>query len=214
MAITNNVRSQVTSYNFDPNKTDKLLTASMDSLYKEDQQYRFALIKLEKEAAPQQQIDSLRKLIKQKDSSNLVFVTGLLDSRGWLGPQEIGFQGTQALFLIIQHAGLKTQKKYYPIILEAEKDGKILSSNVAILEDRIAIREGRSQTYGSQGFYDPQTKKNYTYPLTDLENIDSLRKSRGLQPMIEYKKDWSIEDYKANLPKAEAHLKKIMNTNK
>ena len=109
---------------------------------------------------------------------------------------------------------INAKNNLYPLILQAEKEGKILSSNVAILEDRIAVREGRPQTYGSQGFYDPQTKKNYTYPLTDPENIDTLRKSRGLQPMIEYKKDWSIEDYNTNLAKAEEHLKKIMNTNK
>jgi len=55
-----------------------------------------------------------------------------------------------SLSLVIQHASLRTQKKYYPLILEAEKNRKILSSNVAILEDRIAIREGRQQTYGSR----------------------------------------------------------------
>ncbi len=36
----------------------------------------------------------------------------------------------------LQHADLPTQEKYLPMIRQAEKDGKTLSSNLALLEDR------------------------------------------------------------------------------
>lgn len=208
------VIAQVTSYNFDPNRVNKTLTAKMDSLYQEDQKYRLELAKLEKQAAPKKLLDSLRKIVRSKDSTNLLFVIPLLNEHGWLGAQDIGFQGTQALFLVIQHADLKTQKKYYPLIRRAEKEGDILSSNVAILEDRIAVREGRSQTYGSQGTYDTINKKNLVYPLKDLKNLDSLRKSRGLPPMKEYKKNWNVNEYLADLHYAKKALKKLKKSNK
>lgn len=198
----------VTSYTFDPGKVDKVLSARMDSLYQEDQKYRLELGKLKKEKAPQKVLDSLSAVIKVKDSSNLAFVEKWIDKHGWLGPQEIGFMGIQAVFLVIQHADLKTQKKYYPMLKKAEREGTILSSNIALLEDRIAVREGRKQTYGSQFYVDSESKKNIVYPLENVEDVDGLRKSMGLQPMQEYLKDWSVEGYASNLPEATLHLKK------
>jgi len=213
--ITSNAAfSQVISYQFDPGKIDKVLSQTMDSLYSEDQRYRLELTKLEKEGRSGEQLDSIRSIMKKKDHSNLVFATEWIDKNGWPGPQEVGFQGVQALFLIIQHADLQTQKKYYPVILQAEKDGKMLSSNVAILEDRIAVREGREQKYGSQMYYDGIQKKGYVYPLADLENLDALRKARGLQPMKEYKKDWDVNVYTADLPHAKELLAKLKEANK
>ena len=206
--------AQVTSYNFDPNKVNNTLAAKMDSLYQEDQKYRLELSKLEKKGAPKQQLDSLRKIVSAKDSTNLILVRQLIDKHGWLGAQDIGFQGTQALFLVIQHTDLKTQKKYYPLIRKAEKEGNILSSNVAILEDRIAVREGKNQPYGSQGIYDAVNKKSLIYPVKDLKNLDSLRKSRGLPPMKEYKKNWDVNEYLADLKYAETALKKLKQANK
>ncbi|SDC13090.1 DUF6624 domain-containing protein [Niabella drilacis] len=207
------VFSQITSYNFDPNKVNKELAHKMDSLYQEDQKYRSDWIRLRQEGASKEQLDSIKSIVRMKDSSNVIFATQLLDKYGWLGPQNVGLQGTQALFLIIQHANLETQKKYYPIILQAEKEGNILSSNVAIMEDRIAVREGREQTYGSQGYYDSEKKKTFIYPLLDFENLDKLRKSRGLEPMKEYIKDWDVSDYISYLPYAKELLKKLKEAN-
>lgn len=206
--------SQVISYSFDPSKINKELAAKMDSLYQEDQKTRIELINLVNAGASQKVVDSFWAVIKIKDSSNLVFAEQLIHKHGWLGAQEIGMQGTQALFLIIQHADLNRQKKYYPLIKQAEKEGKVLSSNVAILEDRIAVREGLPQSYGSQGYYDKEKKKTFIYPLKDLDKLDSLRKSTGLQPMNIYLKDWDAEDYKSYLPHAEQLLMKSKQDNK
>lgn len=202
------VFSQVTSYTFDPDQVNAELANKIDSLYQDDQKFRFEFVKLSREKASGERLDSIKMIIKEKDSSNLVSVIQLIDKYGWLTPQDIGFQGVQALFLIIQHADLNTQKKYYPLILKAEKEGNMLSANVALLEDRIAVREGRPQTYGSQGYYDSSKKKTFIYPLVDPKNLDELRKSRGLGPMKDYNKDWDLKDYESYLPYAEELLKK------
>lgn len=207
LLFTLSIYAQVTSFNFDPNKVNLAWSTKMDSLFQEDQQARLLMMHLKKEGANKQQIDSVQAVIRKKDEANLRFVTSLIDEQGWLGPQEVGFQGAQALFLVIQHANLKTQKKYYPLIVEAEKEGKILSSNVAILEDRIAVREGRPQTYGSQGFYDEKQKKTLVYPLVDAEKIDELRKARGLSTMQAYFPNWNLQDYSKQLPYLQERLK-------
>lgn len=207
------VFSQVTSYQFDPDKVNTTLANKIDSLYQEDQKYRIELAKLMKKKASKESLDSIKAIIQEKDRSNLIFVMQLIDKQGWLTPQDIGFQGVQTLFLIIQHADLQTQKKYYPLILQAEKEGNMLSANVALLEDRIAVREGRPQTYGSQGYYDASKKKTFIYPLVDAKNLDQLRSSRGLGPMKDYKKDWNITDYQSYLPYAQQLLKKAKEEN-
>jgi len=86
------------------------------------------------------------------------------------------------------------------MIIKAEKDGETLSSNLAILEDRINVREGKEQLYGSQGFADKASGKNYVYPIVDPDHLDERRKSMGMPPMKEYKKDWDIVAYKSMLP--------------
>jgi hypothetical protein len=109
-----------------------------------------------------------------------------------------------ALFLVIQHADLATQEKYLPMIRLAEKDGKTLSSNLAILEDRVAMRRKQPQIYGSQVFSDTVTKKMYVYPMIDPDHLEDRRKSMGLQPMSEYMTNfnqaWDLETYKKELP--------------
>lgn len=209
LLLTKTLTAQVTSFSINEDKINRPLAAKLDSIYKEDQEDRKKWGQLEKDGGPKRVIDSLKAIARIKDSTNLQFVEQLIQQHGWLSPQDVGFQGSLALFLVIQHADLNTQKKYYPLILKAEKEGNVLSSSVAILEDRIAIREGRKQRYGSQGYYDSQRKKTLTYPLEDVKNLDSLRKARGLQPMSEYIKNWSEADYQSYLPEAEEQLKKL-----
>ena len=86
------------------------------------------------------------------------------------------------------------------MIKKAEKEGKTLSSNLAILQDRIAMREGKKQIYGSQGFKDKTTGISYTYPMINPDKLDKRRKSMGLKPMKEYDGEWDLNQYKKKLP--------------
>ena len=201
------IKAQVNSFELDSSKFKKELLPILDTIYKDDQSYRVALGKLVKLNAKTLQIDSVKNIIVKKDSINLVKVNEYLKQHGWLGPQEVGMNGSQGIFLVIQHADLATQKKYLPLIKQAEKDGKTLSSNLAILEDRIAMREGRRQVYGSQGFKDKVTGKSYIYPTIDVDNLDSRRKAMGLPPMSTYVANWKLEDYKRNLSEIESIVK-------
>lgn len=207
LSIQLRLSAQVTSFEIDSSKIDWKLAKALDTIYKDDQVDRTKLVLLIKNKGVQTQIDSLKNIVITNDKKNLEKANNIIEKYGWLGPQDVGFYGSQALFLVIQHADLATQKKYYPIIKNAEKEGKILSSNVAILEDRIAMREGQKQIYGSQGFKDKVTGTNYIYPIENPDELDKRRKSMGLNPMIEYNKNWNLEQYKKDLPKIEQIVK-------
>ena len=67
--------------------------------------------------------------------------------------------------MVIQHADLKTQQKYLPIMRDAVSKGKANVGSLALLEDRVALGMGKSQIYGSQIMQDATGK--YLQPLID-----------------------------------------------
>src|SRR5690606_25247297 len=95
-------------------------------------------------------MDSLWKVISYHDSINAEIVFGLLDKHGWLGPEMVGNQGVTTLFLVIQHSDLEYQLKYFEMMKQAVADKKLNAGNFAMLEDRILMRQGKKQKYGSQ----------------------------------------------------------------
>jgi hypothetical protein len=147
-----------------------------------------------------------------KDSINLGKVTEILDKYGWVGVDKVGGQANQTLFLVIQHSDLKTQQKYLPMMREAVKNNNASSSSLALLEDRVALGEGKKQIYGSQIGYDNETNTEYVLPLEDPDNVDKRRATVGLGPLADYVKRWNIiwniEEYKKQLPEIEAKSKR------
>lgn len=152
-------------------------------------------------------MDSLSKVMAYQDSINLIKVIKVLDQYGWVGKDKVGEQANQTLFLVIQHADLKTQQRYLPIMRKAVKKGNAQKESLALLEDRVALREGRKQLYGSQIGMNPETNTYYVLPLEDPDHVDERRAKAGLPPLAEYVKswqmNWNIEEYKKQLPEIE-----------
>ena len=152
------------------------------------------------------------KKIEENDSKILTFVKKVLDTRGWLGSDIIGVLGNKTLFLAIQHSDLATQEKYLPMIKEAVQKGNANPSNFAYLVDRVAIRQGKKQIYGSQYDRDQVTGEYYILPLEDPDNVDIRRKEVGLgnlqDNVSQLGMTWNVEEYKKKLPEIEAKQKK------
>lgn len=191
---------------------DKPLQAQLLTIYDNDQLIRNQFIAAQKEFGyKSKQVDSLRKVMLYKDSINLIKVTEILDKYGWIGADKVGGTANQTLFLVIQHSDLKTQQKYLPMMREAVKSKKANGSSLALLEDRVALGEGRRQIYGSQIGRD-STNKSYVLPLDDPDNVDKRRAEVGLGLLADYVKRWDIiwnvEDYKKQLKALEEKQKR------
>jgi hypothetical protein len=74
----------------------------------------------------------------------------------------------------------------------AVQDKKASSKDLALLEDRTALNQGKKQIYGSQLGRDDKTKKYYLLPLEDPGNVDKRRAKMGLIPIAEYLRQWGI----------------------
>ena len=187
------------------------ISAELDSIWKTDQGIRMELIQLQQQGKTNtSEFKELIGEMKTQDSINQKKVIEILQN-GW--PENLNLQQNQTIFLVIQHADVDTQKKYLPIIESAVKNGKTLASNLALLKDRIALREGGKQIYGSQVWYDAKTGKNYVRPIENPEKVDSLRAEVGLPDMKTYlqqafQMNWSLEKYYKDLPKLKELLPK------
>jgi hypothetical protein len=192
--------------NFLFGQLNKSLVAQLDTIYNDDQKYREQIDStIKKFSLQSKEMHSLIVLMNEIDSINLVKVKAILDKHGWLGADSIGKKGNYTLFLVIQHGDQSTQEKYLPMLREAVKNGNAKGSDLALMEDRVLLGQGKKQVYGSQIGMDNQTQQYYVSPLEDPDNVDKRRASVGLEPMAEYVKDWQIiwdiEQYKKDLPR-------------
>ncbi len=193
---------------------NKPLVKELDSIYVEDQKYRLELDDLEKKFGENsEEIQTQYRLIVKKDSVNLKKVVAIIDRYGWLGTDVIGVQGNATIFLVIQHADIAIQEKYIPMMRDAVKKGKAFGSDLALLEDRVAFRQGKRQIYGSQIGRDNETHNYFILPLEDPDNVDKRRAEVGLSTIAEYVNHWQIkwdvEQYKKDLPALESKVKLI-----
>jgi hypothetical protein len=191
---------------------DKPLVAILDTIYQEDQKYRQQIDRIEEKYGwKSDEMQAHWKIINEKDSINLIKIKKILDERGWLGADVIGNQGNSTLFLVIQHSDLETQQQYLPIMREAVKKGNASASSLALLEDRVALRKGEKQIYGSQVGRDQVTGEYYVLPLIDPDNVDQRRAEVGLGTIQDYISNWGmtwdVEEYKRKLPEYEAKQK-------
>jgi len=137
--------------------------------------------------------DSIQ-FIQYIDSCNLVRVESLIEKYGWLGKSFVGPRGNSTVFLVIQHADLATQEKYFPLMQKSVDEGESRPAELALLQDRILMRQGKKQIYGSQVVLNNTGGQEF-YPIEDEKNVNVRRKKVGLQPLEEYAKYFDI-DYK------------------
>lgn len=184
---------------------NKPLILQLDSIYADDEKYRLQLVELENNTSKSlvqksKERGILSKLMREQDAINIKKVTYILDTYGWLGANSIGNIGNSALFLVIQHTNATTQEKYLPIMREAVKSGRAHGSELAMLEDRVALSQGKKQLYGSQIRKNESTGKFELSPIEDEINLNKRRANVGLEPIEKYvKENWGIEYKMANL---------------
>jgi hypothetical protein len=105
---------------------------------------------------------------------------------GWPGRAKVGDEGAGAAFMILQHAISRPdlQRRGLALILEAIPEGQANPLDAAYLSDRIAVFEGREQTFGTQFDWDADGLLSPA-PIRDLATVDDRRASVGLPPMAE-----------------------------
>jgi hypothetical protein len=200
--------------NINEKKIDSILRKMIDSVATLDQLVRTNSQKIRKEKGDES-IEYKKSIVEWEhaDSLNRLFLDSIINKHGWLGNDKIGVNSSANFFLLLQHSNLERQLKYLPLFERAVKYGNANPDDLSLLVDRIALRTGRKQIYGSQFFFDSKTQKNYIRSIDDPCNVDMRRILVGLLPMEEYCTyagiRWDLTDYIKQLPELEEMEKKF-----
>jgi hypothetical protein len=132
-------------------------------------------------------IDSAQGIAMARvDSLNTAWLKAYVARWGWPTSAQVGREAVEAAFLIVQHAVHDTafMRAMLPAIEQARRQGDLNGGAVALLTDRIEVKAGHAQIYGTQ--LSLKDGRWVLDPLADSASVDARRKSMGLPPLAEY----------------------------
>jgi len=179
---------------------NKTLEAELLKMGADDQKYRGVIdaeaIKMSSTGAAKASDEFVAAVKSQNeiDARNIARLEEIIRQYGWPGKSLVGEEAGTAAFLILQHGDLTRQEKYLPLLKKAARKGDARPADAAMLEDRVLVRRGKRQLYGTQVRFGPDTGgKMVLEPIEDEEHVDARRASVGLMPLREYLKHFGIE---------------------
>ena len=118
------------------------------------------------------------ELVHRRNAARL---SAILDRCGWPGRSAVGSDGAHAAWLIVQHAigDPVLQRRSLALLRAAAAQGEAALVDVAMLEDRIRVAEGRMQRYGTQYDWDSAGEMS-PLPVESPEHVDERRRAVGL----------------------------------
>jgi len=117
------------------------------------------------------------------DERNARRMRAIISEIGWPTTSKVGAQAEHMAWLLVQHAELEFQKECFALMAREPAD-EVCARHLAYLEDRIRVRDGLPQRYGTQlhesdAGWEP-------LPTLDPEDLDARRRAVGLEPIAEY----------------------------
>ena len=143
----------------------------------------FAKIPLDEKAAAKAAIGDQ---IQPVDDADVAALLDIVPPEGWFAVSRYGQDGEDAAYRIVMHGDIDLWRRFAPVIGRFAAEREARGFHYALMSDRLAVHEGRPQSFGSQvacvdGVYKP-------YPIDDPEHVDERRLKLGLAPYAEYLK--------------------------
>jgi Family of unknown function (DUF6624) len=124
--------------------------------------------------------------MREVHERNAACLKKIIQHHGWPGSDLVGPEGTEAAWLIAQHAvfDLSMMSDFLRVLKQAVACGKAEPWQAAFLEDRVLIMSGKEQIYGTQFDMD---KEGWPVPLpiTEAETVNQRRAEMGLNSLEE-----------------------------
>jgi len=185
-------------------RMDNLLHDELTTMYAADQKAREGL------TAEIMSEDSVRmKKMAQGDYMRTKWLKQIVDSIGWPTKAMVGTDGLMAAFIIVQHSlDYEWQDSVLPFIKKQAMDGDLPKEEYAMLQDRVLMREGKPQMYGTQ--FTVAHDSQVVYQIEDPQNLDKRRKEMGMLPFYLYQRMINYM-YKSKLDTSSVQSKKASN---
>ncbi|GAB2579416.1 hypothetical protein GCM10027168_10360 [Streptomyces capparidis] len=116
------------------------------------------------------------------DTDNTTWLKQVVAEHGWPGIALVGEQGAGEAWLLAQHAvhDPAFQRQVLDLLRDAVEAGDALPRHLAYLTDRVLVRSGEPQVYGTQYTSDPDGANLRRHPVTDPDRLDARRARMGL----------------------------------
>jgi uncharacterized protein DUF6624 len=132
-------------------------------------------------------VDTMQaRAMMRTDSTNTAWLKNYVARWGWPTSEQVGREAVGAAFLIVQHAVQDTafMRATLPAIEGAYRRGDLDGGAVAMLTDRVAVKTGHPQIYGTQ--LSLREGRWVLDALADSAHVDERRRKMGLPPLAEY----------------------------
>jgi len=151
------------------------------AMQEEDQKWRKAIGTAETEEEKQKVYDEVGKV----DDKNTARMKTIIEEIGWPKKSDVGKDGASAAWLLVQHADRQPQfqAKCLPLLEKAFKEDEASGSNYAYLYDRVALKLGNKQRFGSQAMGGDGERK--FSPIEDEWLVSEMRAEYNVNPSIE-----------------------------
>lgn len=174
---------------------DVALRAELLEMQARDQEPRRRMQALFEQFGNQRPPDSLLMPLavemQRVDSLHLHRFDELIEAHGWPSFRLVGKEGATAAFLLAQHAEQERQERYLPLLEAAYREGLAAGADWAMMTDRVRVRRGQPQLYGSQVSYDEAGRPRVD-PIEDEASVDARRAAIGLEPLADYLRHFGI----------------------
>ncbi len=114
------------------------------------------------------------------DQQSLAIIYSIIEQCGFPSLQNENDKADKLLMSQLLNGSLKMLSYYYPKLKSLAKEGKLPLKYLAYAEDRLLLRHGFKQWYGTQLF---RMKK---FGIEDIQHLDRRREVMGLEPMLSY----------------------------
>lgn len=131
--------------------------------------------------------NELVRCLAATDGPNVKRIREIIYSTGFPTSKDVGIDGVKAFFLILQHSeSVELRLKCKKGIERAFKDKVLSVSEYTVFVDRLLVKQGKPQIYGSN--FDLENGKLVMSRTKDVKNLDKRRIAIGLPPIEEYVK--------------------------
>jgi hypothetical protein len=119
------------------------------------------------------------------DADNQAWLQRVVEERGWPGRSLVGPDGAHNAWLLAQHLpDLDLQVRCRDLVAAAVGTGEATPAQLAYLDDRVRMRQGRAQRYGTQ--IRIVDDRPVPFELEDPDGVDERRRAVGLEPLADY----------------------------
>lgn len=163
------------------------IESRLKSIARQDQQVRLQLV----EAQRAGNVDSLLHYAEQMvrvDAENQAYVAQLM--AGGV-PDGLSGEAYEAIYLVVDHADIDFQKRYFKPLRRAARERKLRQSSINTLYDRMLMHSNRRQLYGTQTWSHTTiiegepvpVQINYVWPVRGARSVDSRRAKANMSTM-------------------------------